>query len=343
MSPDLSVVMASYKAMGMYLRNIHELCRFGKDKGRKSADSVLDSVNIVDKDTTSVEGLFAELYRASTCYLLDSAECKEKPNRLPTTAVDEGVPLFGIELLLQRVLKAVEEISSIGVQGGAPYAVDGGHPSVVMVNTLLREDLRDGLEKLTRQLTEQSVGTIKSLEVWIFVVSAVDLVLIVAVFFYITFHVQSQLDHVAFKTQRIEELVPIEETMAIRWAKAFNLGEQKLDVNHRLLLDSAAQLVDELIKGEDKAVRQAVPNMRQLLHGHLKAEEKIIVAVQHPRGPLLVKRMKEFNAKFDELIRCYDDSLDVTESMSALFNYFIDVHIMEDNKILHEFLKEKRM
>jgi hemerythrin len=61
------------------------------------------------------------------------------------------------------------------------------------------------------------------------------------------------------------ELIPLEETMALRWSKSLSINEQKRDATHRLVIDAASQLIDNIIKGEDSMVNNVSTQLKSYL------------------------------------------------------------------------------
>jgi hypothetical protein len=60
------------------------------------------------------------------------------------------------------------------------------------------------------------------------------------------------------------------------------------------------------------------------------------------RRNLMIERMQSMNRKYASLLQKCEEGYDVVESMYSLFTYFIDVHILEDNRLLLDFLKKKK-
>ncbi|KAK2945051.1 hypothetical protein BLNAU_20064 [Blattamonas nauphoetae] len=339
MSSSQEEVLKVFSAYQTYITNLHNLCRFGEMP--PMGDSVIDPVVVYDMLTVkSVQSL---LFEPDTCFLKDKSICSQKPDRMPTTGLANGVKLYGVEAMMQLLRKAMRAIEMYNSSYSDPRVISPNHHPAAYINTALRYDLKDGLARITEDIANESSTVYLTQTVLIIVFSVLNFALIVLLFFYLIVKVQSQLNHVAFKTKRIQQLIPLEETMAIRWSKAFNLGEAKLDDSHRLILDAASTLLDNLIKNEEKQLGQQAQIVHAFLHRHQKEEIKWINQSQHPDADVLCSRIQDVTKQYSLLLRKYEQGYDITHAMSTLFNYFIDVHIMEENRRTLEWVKEQKI
>jgi hypothetical protein len=65
-------------------------------------------------------------------------------------------------------------------------------------------------------------------------------------------------------------------------------------------------------------------------------KKKIIIRESH------INRLRKINQKFVHLMHCFDDGYDVTENIHDLLSYFVDVHILEDNKRVIDHIKKRK-
>ncbi|KAA6317271.1 MAG: hypothetical protein EZS28_055127, partial [Streblomastix strix] len=190
---------------------------------------------------------------------------------MPTTAMGRGEEVNGLEQIILQVFYASQTIVMKGFHGITPQS-----QSMILINSALVWDLGDGLETVTEMLANLSFKVLKQMKLLLIIVGVFNLILILVLFAYLFFHIQSQLDHVQFKTARIRELLPVEETMAVRWSKQYNIGDPKMDEAHHDLIEAASKLLDHLIKGEEHSIHQDADLVRYGLQRHLREELRFI-------------------------------------------------------------------
>ncbi|KAA6353622.1 MAG: hypothetical protein EZS28_050851, partial [Streblomastix strix] len=267
MYPKRSKIIKVFGSILDYIKYIHEICIFGdtKDVG----DEVLDPQVVYE--SMGLSSVMTYLFGKGNCFLHNQTLCEQRPNRMPTTAMGRGEEVNGLEQIILQVFYASQTIVMKGFHGITPQS-----QSMILINSALVWDLGDGLETVTEMLANLSFKVLKQMKLFLIIVGVFNLILILVLFAYLFFHIQSQLDHVQFKTARIRELLPVEETMAVRWSKQYNIGDAKMDEAHHDLIEAASKLLDHLIKGEEHSIHQDADLVRYGLQRHLREELRFI-------------------------------------------------------------------
>ncbi|KAK2964820.1 putative Tubulin binding cofactor C [Blattamonas nauphoetae] len=324
LSPTRDDVLAVFEGFVGYLQELHDRSRFGVIAS--TVDDVIGSLDV--HATLEISSLHSLMFDESHCFITQEY-CKEHPNRMPTTDFANENGVFGVESLFMMMIQHSHTIIHY------PVSSTDSIPNIYLT-TAVNYDLSAGLHKMTDILVSEANNSMLVNTVLLIICVAIDGLLIVIVFVMIVFKMNSQLEHVQSKTQKIKELVPLDETMAIRWSKTFTLGDEKVDGTHRLVLDAAAQLLDHMIRDDEKQVLTSAGQVRDYLKTHTKEEAKLISTQKTGLTSKYVRKLKEYSVHFNDIMQRFENGFDVTEAMYVLFTHFIETHILEDNRMIIE-------
>ena len=128
------------------------------------------------------------------------------------------------------------------------------------------------------------------------------------------------------------------------WNQDWELGEPRLDGQHRAMVESINRLADATQTGQSRQeVRKAISFLLVYMDTHFKQEEAVMAAAEYP--DLLAHRRKHEACaqKIDDLLERY--RLGASETLAELVNfyqYWLAAHFQSADQDLSAFLKARK-
>ncbi|KAA6383676.1 MAG: hypothetical protein EZS28_020794, partial [Streblomastix strix] len=101
--------------------------------------------------------------------------------------------------------------------------------------------------------------------------------------------------------------------------------------------------LDHLIKGEEHSIHQDADLVRYGLQRHLREELRFIQRMHYKQYEKFWQHeLNNIAKQFSHLLNRYDEGVDIKEAMVALFDYIINIHILEDDRTISEMSKAEQ-
>lgn len=130
----------------------------------------------------------------------------------------------------------------------------------------------------------------------------------------------------------------------IKWNHdIYSVGIEKIDNQHKKLVDIINKLFDSFSKGKaEEVVSEILEELSQYTEYHFKTEEEYFEKYQYPDRENHIRQHKDFIKKLDEWKKQNNEKKsDIHYSILDFLKKWLPEHILKEDKSYEKFLKDK--
>ncbi|KAJ4459726.1 hypothetical protein PAPYR_4115 [Paratrimastix pyriformis] len=282
LSTDRSVLQRLLLDSVSYLGALHNQIRYGNEATRWTNDTAFDDIP-TPRSANADESLEALQNAPTMCLLYNTSNCRE--DRI----VNLYPPFYGVAALMSRFLNTARQLGRLPPDELSPdMAVLG------FVYSVIRYDLRDGLDRITELFYDEAVVSNQQGATTQKATFIIEMLVIVFTYLLVLLPTKSLLWGVALKTKRMVGLCPDEDlgdAYQLVWRPEMRVHHEGLDRDHEAIVGLANQWLEALAAPEDDPATGADAAelghaLRDALQRHVRLEEGLMRAQQYPQaGP----------------------------------------------------------